>query len=135
LAEAVRARYEGDFNYEPPDKLLRQKVEALFAASPAPPETTVREPSPASDVPPFSIVSTDFITKQKQLRRWENQTAAQNEKSYELFSAICGDYSLAKYAKVDARNLRTSSNDCPLTTARPRNIATKPRNRYRSSTP
>jgi hypothetical protein len=36
LAEAVRARYEGDFNYEPRDRLLKQKVEALFAASPSP---------------------------------------------------------------------------------------------------
>ena len=89
LAEAVRARYEGDFNYEPRDKLLKQKVEALFAASPAPvPWTPVRELSPASDAPSFNAVSADFITKQKQLRRWENQTAAQNEKTYELFSAI-----------------------------------------------
>jgi len=40
--------------------------------------------------------------KQKRLRRWENQTAAQNEKSYELFSAICGDCPLAKYTKMDA---------------------------------
>ncbi|KRE14320.1 hypothetical protein ASE66_13105 [Bosea sp. Root483D1] len=32
LAEAVRARYEGDFNFEPRDKLLARKVEALFAA-------------------------------------------------------------------------------------------------------
>jgi len=50
----------------------------------------------------FNTVSADFIVKQKRLRRWENQTAAQNEKSYELFSAICGDCPLAKYTKMDA---------------------------------
>lgn len=31
LAEAVRARYEGDFTFEPRDRLLARKVEALFA--------------------------------------------------------------------------------------------------------
>ncbi|WP_186419910.1 DUF6538 domain-containing protein [Bosea sp. CS1GBMeth4] len=30
LAEAVRARYEGDFSFEPRDKLLTRKIEALF---------------------------------------------------------------------------------------------------------
>ena len=30
LAEAVRARHEGDFNFEPRDNLLARKVEAVF---------------------------------------------------------------------------------------------------------
>jgi hypothetical protein len=108
LAEAVRARYEGDFNYEPRDKLLKQKIEALFAASPAtvPPKTSIREPSRAPEGPTFTIVSADFVSKQKQLHRWENQTAAQNNKSYELFSAVCGDYPLAKYTKMDAAKFK-----------------------------
>ena len=30
LAEAMKARYQGDFNHEPRDRLLKQRVDAIF---------------------------------------------------------------------------------------------------------
>lgn len=108
LAEAVRARYEGNFDYEPKDRLLREKVDAAFSPVGAPPVVEppldVRQPTPAG--PMFSKTAASFVSKQKQLRRWENQTAAQNEKSYELFVAICGDHPVGKYAKKDAAKFK-----------------------------
>jgi integrase len=109
LAEAVRARYEGDFNFEPRDKLLARKVEALFAqphaseqqTSAAPAETVARETGPL-----FTKAAADFVAKQKLTRTWENQTAAQNEKSYELFEAICGNRPLRSYTRKDAATFK-----------------------------
>lgn len=114
LAEAVRARYEGDFTFEPRDKLLAQKVEELFAQpAAAPPPATAQQPPPAPAEPPkeaakaeggplFANVAESFVAKQKQRRHWENQTALQNEKSYQLFKAICGDRPLRSYTRKDA---------------------------------
>lgn len=111
LAEAFRARYEGDFNYQPKDALLAQKVDAVFSeagrstSTPAPPQP----PSPAEaqpSQPALKEVAASFVKKQKQTRRWENQTAAQNEKSYELFIAICGDRPLASYSRKDAAKFK-----------------------------
>ncbi len=114
LAEAVRARYEGDFNFEPRDKLLARKVEALFAApadsqsqaagQAAPSEHGRQEGREAEAL--FAETAASFVTKQKQLRRWENQTASQNEKSYELFKAICGDRPLRTYVRKDAAKFK-----------------------------
>ncbi len=135
-AEAVCARYEGDFksrgtscSSKKPRRYSPRQLRQYRQGHPS------GNHPPAFDAPSFSTVSADFITRQKQLRRWENQTAAQNEKSYELFSVICGDYPLAKDTKSMRRDLRTSSNDCLLTTARQRNIAARRRNRYCRSTP
>ncbi|WP_248311413.1 site-specific integrase [Bosea sp. ASV33] len=102
LAEAVQARYAGDFNFEPRDKLLARKVEAVFNPPPLPPKETTT----ADGQPLFGVVAAAFVTKQKQLRRWENQTAGQNEKSYELFKAICGDRPLSAYQRKDAARFK-----------------------------
>lgn len=114
LAEAVRARYEGDFTFEPRDKLLARKVEALFAQPAAAPPPATAQQSPAAPVEPpkeaakaeggplFAKVAESFVAKQKQRRQWENQTALQNEKSYQLFKAICGDRPLRSYTRKDA---------------------------------
>lgn len=118
LAEAVRARYGGDFTFEPRDKLLARKVEALFATPTAeqpqatsqqPPTTTPAEPpkdAAAKGGALFAETAERFVAKQKQLRRWENQTAAQNEKSYELFEAICGNRPLRSYTRRDAATFK-----------------------------
>lgn len=119
LAEAVRARYGGDFTFEPRDKLLARKVEALFATPTAeqPQATSQRPPTSAPAEPPKDAAETEggvlfaktaerFVAKQKQLRRWENQTAAQNEKSYELFEAICGNRPLRSYTRRDAATFK-----------------------------
>lgn len=111
LAEAVRARYEGDFSFEPRDKLLARKVEAMFAppanSQPQAAEQAAREQVNESEPGAlFTETAASFVIKQKQLRRWENQTASQNEKSYELFTAICGDRPLRKYVRKDAAKFK-----------------------------
>lgn len=118
LAEAVRARYEGDFAFEPRDKLLARKVETLFsqpaAAQPqAPPQQSPtasperpKEAAQAEDGALFAETAERFVAKQKKLRRWEKQTAAQNEKSYELFEVICGNRPLRFYTRRDAATFK-----------------------------
>lgn len=111
LAEAVRARYEGDFNYQPKDALLANKVDTVFSEAPQPISTPASaQHTPASEPEPpqpaLKIVAATFVKKQKQTRRWENQTASQNEKSYELFLAICGDKPLASYSRKDAARFK-----------------------------
>ena len=56
LAEAVRARYEGDFNFEPRDKLLARKVEAVFDRSVQPAAAQGQSPEAAwpKDEPVFT---------------------------------------------------------------------------------
>lgn len=110
LAEAVRARYEGDFNFEPRDKLLTRKIEALFS-QPATeqPLATAQQPKEAAETeagPLFSETAERFVAKQKLMRTWENQTALQNEKSYELFEAICGNRPLRSYTRKDAATFK-----------------------------
>lgn len=118
LAEAVRARYEGDFTFEPRDKLLARKVETLFAQpAAAQPEAPPQQSPTAPPEPPkdaaqatggalFAKTAERFVAKQQQLRRWERQTAAQNEKSYELFEAICGNKPLRSYTRRDAATFK-----------------------------
>lgn len=118
LAEAVRARYEGDFNFEPRDKLLTRKIEALFtqpaaeqpqATGPRSPVTPTQPPKEAAETeagPLFSETAARFVAKQKLTRSWENQTALQNEKSYELFEAICGNRTLRFYTRKDAATFK-----------------------------
>jgi len=115
LAEAVCARYEGDFNYLPKDALLAQKVDAVFSRSTGLAESNQqaaaqlensKDIDPASSDRLLSVVAARFVAKQKQTRRWENQTAAQSEKSYELFRDICGDKPLAAYARKDAAKFK-----------------------------
>lgn len=111
LAEAVSARYEGDFNYQPKDALLAQQVDAVFAKTPMAPEATAaagasRTATPPEATPLFKDVAATFVKKQKQTRRWENQTASQNEKSYDLFIEICGDKQLASYSRKDAAKFK-----------------------------
>jgi hypothetical protein len=125
LAEAVRARYEGDFTFEPRDKLLARKIETLFAqpsaAQPqtsqqqtptAPPEPT-KDAAQATDGALFAKMAERFVAKQQQLRRWEKQTAAQNEKSYELFEAICGNRPLRSYTRRDAATFKDALERLP----------------------
>lgn len=110
LAEAVRARYEGDFNFEPRDKLLTRKIEALFSQpTTEQPLATAQQPKEAAETeagPLFSETAERFVAKQKLMRTWENQTALQNEKSYELFEAICGNRPLRSYTRKDAATFK-----------------------------
>lgn len=118
LAKALAARYEGDFNFEPKDKLLTRALrEDLAAASPAP---VSPEPSPtASTVPtagPNAVLSTifpDFIKTQVLRGDWKQQMAGQAGATYRLFAAICGDRPVADYRRTDAATFRKTLERMP----------------------
>ncbi len=77
-AEALKARYEGDFNHEPRDRLLKMKLDALDegatqAAQSAPPQPSRTEP--ATNAPLFSAAGAAFRASQLATKTWDNQTA------------------------------------------------------------
>ncbi|HEY4980660.1 MAG TPA: hypothetical protein VII24_01700, partial [Pseudolabrys sp.] len=88
LADHMKARYEGDFNHQPRDQLLKAQF-ANFAPIQEGPITKTPAPKPAG--PLFSEFSKPFLARQVQTRAWEKQTAHQAEKSFELFAEINGD--------------------------------------------
>ncbi|MCJ2113462.1 site-specific integrase [Methylobacterium sp. E-025] len=122
LSEALKARYEGDFNYEPRDKLLK----ATLAEPPAkvwptpasaPMAATATAPPAASPPPekdelapapniPFEERGKAFRDQQVQTKRWDKQTAAQAGATYRLFVDVCGDKPLEAYTRKDAGRFR-----------------------------
>ena len=134
LADALRARYEGDFTYTPKDPLLKMELakHAKAAQSAAPVEVAPSQPSSAqpsgkaqatnvSPKPPertqpsqpFTIVAEAF--RQTQLRRnvWENQTALQARKTFALFVEAAGDHPLIAYDRGSAVNFKNMLQDLP----------------------
>jgi integrase len=110
VAETLRARASGDFNYEPNDKLL---VAALSEQAPAP-ETPPAPVTPsASSGPPFSEAAERFRTDQLRRKVWEKQTALQARKTYELFRERFGDKPLAAYDRLDASTFKAMLSDLP----------------------
>lgn len=115
LAKALAARYEGDFNFEPKDKLLTRALREDAAASPVPASIS---PSPRTEPatqsgPTFSIFYPDFIKVQVNRGDWSGQMAGQADASYRLFTNICGDRPLANYKRADARNFRETAERMP----------------------
>lgn len=103
---ALSARYEGDFNYEPKDKLLRQELEKLDADAP--------QKSPRKSAGPLlSTVTATFPKQQIDIKVWERQTAAQARKSYELFVQIAGDRPVTNYTREDAGYFRETLQRLP----------------------
>lgn len=95
VAEAVRARYEGDFNYEPRDKLLRAALASIPIHSPP--------PKPASKlVPALSELTTSFLSDRENSKHWRAQSGNQAKKTFELFLDIIGDRPVNEYGRVDA---------------------------------
>ena len=122
LSEALKARYEGDFNYEPRDKLLKATLaepqpkqwptpaeaptaETAPSATPAPPTAERDEAVPGSE-PTFVERGTAFRAQQVETKRWDNQTAAQASATYRLFADVCGDKPLGVYTRKDAGRFR-----------------------------
>lgn len=118
LSEAMKARYEGDFNYEPRDKLLKASLaESHPKAWPAPKSATAAaapaasppreedDPAPALEVP-FEDRGKAFRDQQVETKRWDNQTAAQAGATYRLFVDVCGDKPLGAYTRKDAGRFR-----------------------------
>ena len=114
VAETLKARAEGNFNYEPQDKLLLAALkEPTEEANPA--EKTEPAPSPASRAagPAFSEEAESF--RQAQLRRkvWEKQTALQARKTYAMFTEFFGDKPLAHFTRRDAARFKELLEDLP----------------------
>ncbi|KQO73445.1 site-specific integrase [Methylobacterium sp. Leaf89] len=122
LSEALKARYEGDFNYEPRDKLLKATLADPHSKrwpTPASAPTTATAPvAPSASPPPkkdglapapevrFEDRGKAFRDQQVQTKRWDNQTAAQAGATYRLFADVCGDKPLDAYTRKDAGRFR-----------------------------
>ncbi|GJD93127.1 site-specific integrase [Methylobacterium iners] len=128
LAQQLRARYDGNFNYEPRDKLLQTPIAATpkyvtsVTAAGAIPSITVFSDSlpPVTDTPAvskvqasasldgplLSVVGQEFRRDQHSTKTWDAQTANQASATYRLFIEACGDRPLAAYGRPDADRFR-----------------------------
>lgn len=104
LAEALKARYDGDFNYEPRDKLLKlQLAEApQVESSPATPAPETTVPPPVGPGPLMSDAGKAFRERQIATKSWDLQTSAQASATYRLFVEVCGDKPIGVYSRQDA---------------------------------
>lgn len=112
LSQAIVARYRGDFNYEPRDELLKREI-ASKTWSPFPDE---KEPEvvPTRDAGAiFRDAAKGFVEQQRIARRWDEQTAHQARKSYELFLAIAGNKPLQAYGRQDAAQFKDTLERMP----------------------
>jgi len=103
LAEALGARFEGDFNFEPRDKLLKHVLADAEVTAPTRPDDIS---PPVQDEILFSVRAEEFRHLQLQRKVWEKQTALQARKTYQLFAEICGDRFLAGYVRSDSLQFR-----------------------------
>ncbi|MCJ2074385.1 hypothetical protein MKK68_01745 [Methylobacterium sp. E-016] len=110
IADAIKARYEGDFNFEPRDRLLKMRLES---ASEQPVPTA--SPAAASDPEPavtqrqddsLSVVGVAFRTTQVATGAWDRQTASQASATFRLFVDVCGDRPLAAYSRKEVGRFR-----------------------------
>ena len=105
VAEALKARYEGDFNHEPRDRLLKIKL-AEVDASAGPPDpvrgTPVSAGSQAPAGPLMSEAGAAFRDTQVATGGWDKQTSHQAGATFRLFIDICGDRVLGTYTRKDA---------------------------------
>lgn len=108
LALAMKARFEGDFNYAPRDTLLQQELAKQFPA---------KESSPPAAVVAGSLIFSEsaaaFCDEQALTKAWENQTVQQARKSYALFAEICGDRALPGYTRQDAGTFKSTVQQLP----------------------
>ena len=110
LSKALRARYDGDFTYEPQDIFLKTKLAALTPALNVPGDAlnghlSSPEVMPSAG-PPLSKAGKAFRAEQIATSVWDRQTAAQAGASYRLFVEVCGDKPLAAYTRADADTFR-----------------------------
>ncbi|KQS91254.1 hypothetical protein ASG42_11645 [Rhizobium sp. Leaf391] len=113
LANALAARYDGDFNFEPKDKLLTRVLqEQTIAAAPAqlPPTVQITD----ANQPLFSALYTDFSSMMVNRGKWKGQMANQAEATYRLFIAVCGDRAPSKYTRADAMTFRKTAERMPF---------------------
>jgi integrase len=110
LAGAMKARFEGEFNYAPKDTLLfGDGLSAQASAGVGP------RPKKLSDAnaPLFSIRAEEFRKMRERRGVWDGQTAFQARKTYQLFAELCGDKRLALYSRDDAVQFKNLLCDLP----------------------
>ncbi|UZW57553.1 hypothetical protein NUH86_18395 [Sphingobium sp. JS3065] len=112
VAETLRARAEGDFNYEPRDKLLVEALRERPEPSSMPPIVHVETP-PVIAGPIFSEAAETFREAQLRRKIWENQTYSQARASYALFRDFAGDRPLSHYVRPDAARFKALLEDLP----------------------
>lgn len=116
VAETLKARAEGDFNYEPKDKLLVAALQGpiqppLASQQPEPPTPVPVQTAPAG--PPFSKEADKFREAQLRRKVWEQQTGLQARKTYALFAEYFGDRPLAHFTRRDAARFKELLEDLP----------------------
>jgi site-specific recombinase XerD len=103
LADHMKARYEGDFNHQPKDQLLKAQSAHVAPIQPKPAtETQASKPTG----PLFSEIAKTFLGRQVQTRAWEKQTASQAEKSIDLFIEVNGDLPIETYTREHAARFK-----------------------------
>jgi integrase len=116
VTQELRARYDGDFTYEPRDQLLKATF-ASSAQAPLPvqlPATVAALPEISPPTPPtLSEVGAAFRGEQIAIKAWDRQTAAQAGATYRLFIEVCGDKSLTAYRRADADHFRREIQQLP----------------------
>ncbi|WP_164857121.1 site-specific integrase [Sphingomonas crocodyli] len=112
VAETLRARAEGDFNYEPKDKILVRALAEIepFVSAPMPAPTPMSEPPTG---PLFSVEAEGFREAQLRRKVWEQQTALQARKTYALFLEHGGDRPIAAYTRPEAAAFKRLLEDLP----------------------
>lgn len=136
LAQELRARYDGDFAYEPKDKLLRIPTPAapehvspvttakdiptitVFSDSLQPvaaaPLASAVQASASPDGPLLSVVGQEFRRDQHATKTWDAQTANQAGATYRLFIEVCGDRPLSAYGRPEADRFRKQVSMLPF---------------------
>ena len=122
VAEALKARYEGDFNHEPRDKLLRLKLDEIDAraersqdvqAAPGSAGDPAPGPEPTPSSPLMSASGAVFREAQVATSGWDKQTAHQAGATFRLFVDICGDRTLGAYTRRDAGRFKETAERLP----------------------
>ena len=111
VAEALRARAEGDFNYAPRDKLLAAallQADAPVVASPTPADAPTCAPKAL-----FLAEAEAFREAQLRRKVWEQQTGLQARKTYALFAEHFGDCPIASFTRPDAAAFKALLEDLP----------------------
>lgn len=110
LADALKARYEGDFEFEPKSKLLRQVLaEIPLTAAP------LHQKQPKSQAEPlFSTVYPRYIETQLRRGDWKQQTGNQSDATYRLFLQICGNKPTSQYTRADVGKFRAMAERLPF---------------------
>lgn len=111
LAEALRGRYDGDFNFEPRDKLLKMQLvdpprSSGLPAEPADAKPATTRSAEAAPGPLMSQAGEAFRDRQVSTMSWDRQTSAQASSTYRLFIDVCGDKPIAAYSRQDAGHFR-----------------------------